>query len=131
MVPTAERRATAVKADVDGRVPTKVRLSAAKEIIAYRPVDAAAKLYTPLMVIAVENDATTPTDHAQRIYDAALGPKEFVLQRHTSHYAAYDRYWTVVTPRIVAWFDRYVGATDVVIRQSLPTQTTESLEAPE
>jgi dipeptidyl aminopeptidase/acylaminoacyl peptidase len=116
MVPTAERRATSVKADVDGRVPTKVSLASALDIIAYRPLDAAARLHKPLLVIAVENDATTPTDHAVQIYDAARGPKELIMQRHTSHYAAYDKYWTVVTPRIVAWFDRYLGRRDVVVR---------------
>lgn len=129
MVPTAERRASTVKADVDGRVPTKVRLAAAREIIAYRPVDAAAALETPLMVIAVENDATTPTDHAEQVYAAARGPKELIVQRHTSHYAAYDKYWTVVTPRIVAWFDRYLGSADVVVRRYCPAHTVESLEA--
>jgi len=46
------------------------------------------------LVIGVEGDATTPTDHAERLYDAARGPKALLLQRHTTHYAAYDRYWT-------------------------------------
>ena len=129
MVPTAERRATNVKADVDDRVPTKVRLACAQEIIDYRPVDAAASLDTPLLVIAVENDATTPTDHASAIYDAARGPKELIVQRHTSHYASYDRYWHLTTPRIVEWFDKYLGPADVVVRSSRPTSELISLEA--
>ena len=45
------------------------------------------------MVIGVEGDATTPTDHAERLYEAARGPKTLLMQRHTTHYAAYDRYW--------------------------------------
>jgi hypothetical protein len=113
MVPTAERRTTTIKSDVDDRIPSKVGLQAAEEIIAYRPIDAAATLRTPLMVIGVEGDATTPTDHARALYQAARGPKELVMQRHTTHYAAYDRYWTEVTPRIVAWLDRYVRGINV------------------
>jgi pimeloyl-ACP methyl ester carboxylesterase len=120
MVPTPERRATSVKSDVDGRIPTAVSLAAAEEILAYRPVEAAASLHTPLMVIAVENDATTPTDHAVAIYEAAKGPRQLVMQRHTSHYAAYDRYWETVTPRIVEWFDRYLVSGDVVVRTAEP-----------
>lgn len=116
MVPTAERRTTAVKADVDGRIPTSVPLSCAEEILDYRPIDAAAGLRTPLLVIGVERDATTPTDHAERIYQAATGPKSLVIQRNTTHYAAYDRYWTQVTPRIVEWFDRHLGPADVLLR---------------
>ena len=110
MVPTAERRTTTVKADVDGRIPTQVSLAAADEILAYRPIDAARGLTTPLLVIGVEGDATTPTDHAVALYEAARGPRRLVMQRHTTHYAAYDRYWTTVTPLIVDWFDRHLRA---------------------
>ncbi|MGX7677487.1 alpha/beta hydrolase [Jatrophihabitans sp. DSM 45814] len=116
MIPTPERRTTTVKSDVDERIPTAVTLGSAEEILEYRPIDAATGLRTPLMVIGVEGDATTPTDHAQRLYDAAVGPKTLVMQRKTTHYAAYDRYWTEVTPRLVEWFDRYVRPVDVEIR---------------
>ena len=116
MVPTQERRSTTVKADVDDKIPSAVPLSAADEILEYRPLDAAATLSKPLLVIAVENDATTPTDHAVGLYDAAKGPRELIMQRHTSHYAAYDQYWQTTTPRIVAWFDRYLRSGGVVVR---------------
>jgi dipeptidyl aminopeptidase/acylaminoacyl peptidase len=115
MVPTAERRQTTVKADVDQRVPTAVSLAAVDEILRYRPLDAAARLRVPLLVIGIEDDATTPTDHAERLYEAARGPKALIMQRHTTHYAAYDQYWTTVTPRIVDWFDRHLGRGDVEI----------------
>ena len=130
MVPTAERRSTTIKADVDDLVPTAVSLQAADEILEYRPLDAAARLRTPLLVIGVENDATTPTDHAVRLYDAAQGPKELVLQRHTSHYAAYDRYWAAVTPRIVGWFEKHLVAGGVMVRTSRGAlDTTDWMEA--
>ena len=120
MIPTPERKETKVKADVDERVPSKVTLASAEEILAYRPIDAARGLTTPLMIIAVENDATTPTDHAIALYDAATGPRSLILQRHTTHYAAYDRYWEQVTPRMVAWFDEYVHPAGVVVRTTTP-----------
>lgn len=118
MVPTPERRATKVKGDVDDRIPTSISLSAADEILAYHPLAAARGLRTPLMVIGVEGDATTPTDHAEAIYAAAAGPRALVMQRHTTHYAAYDQYWETVTPRIVAWFDKYLRNGSVVIREA-------------
>jgi dipeptidyl aminopeptidase/acylaminoacyl peptidase len=116
MVPTAERRTTTIKADVDDRIPTAVSLAAADEILEYRPIDAARRLRTPLMVIGVEGDATTPTDHAEALYEAALGPRRLVMQRHTTHYAAYDRYWETVTPLIVEWFHRFLRNAGVVVR---------------
>jgi hypothetical protein len=114
MVPSAERRSTTVKADVDGRVPTAVSLTAADEILAYSPLAAARELRTPLLVIGVEGDAVTPTDHALRLYRAARGPKALLMQRHTSHYAAYDRYWRETTPRIVRWYERHLETGDVL-----------------
>lgn len=114
MVPTAERRTTTVKADVDSRVPTNVSLAAADEILGYSPLAAARGLRTALLIVAVENDATTPTDHAVQLYEAAAGPKVLLMQRHTTHYAAYDRYWREVTPRIVDWFTRHLQSGGVV-----------------
>jgi dipeptidyl aminopeptidase/acylaminoacyl peptidase len=116
MVPTPERRATNIKADVDTKIPTAISLSSAEEILEYRPVEEAARLTTPLMVIGVEGDATTPTDHAVALYEAAKGPRQLVMQRHTTHYAAYDKYWETVTPRIVQWFERYLVNGGVVVR---------------
>jgi dipeptidyl aminopeptidase/acylaminoacyl peptidase len=130
MVPTAERRTTTVKADVDERIPTRVSLAAADEILAYRPLDAARELTTPLLVIGVEGDATTPTDHAVALYEAARGPRRLVMQRHTTHYAAYDRYWTTVTPLIVEWFDRHLRAGGVVVHTGAATgEVIETREA--
>jgi dipeptidyl aminopeptidase/acylaminoacyl peptidase len=121
MVPTPERKRVGFKKDVDDRIPPSVPLSMVDALLTYRPVDAAAGLLTPLMVVAVENDATTPTDHAVAIYEAACGPKKLVLQRHTGHYAAYAQYADVVIPEMVAWFREHVRAPgDVVTRSSSP-----------
>jgi len=124
MVPTAERRTTTIKADVDDRIPNAVSLAAADEILAYKPIDAARRLTTPLLVIGVEGDATTPTDHAVALYEAARGPRRLVMQRNTTHYAAYDRYWASVTPLIVDWFDRHVRAAGVVVHSGDGEQDT-------
>ncbi|MEA1263703.1 alpha/beta hydrolase [Microbacterium sp. STF-2] len=127
MIPTAERRATKIKADVDDRIPTAVPLACAEGIIAYRPIDAAGRLTTPLLVIGVEGDATTPTDHAEALYEAARGPKQLIMQRHTTHYAAYDAYWEQTTPVIVGWFDRYVRPAHLIHRSSPSPAIGESL----
>lgn len=116
MVPTPERRATRVKADVDDRVPKLVPLAAVDEILDYRPVSAAATLTTPLLVIGVEHDTTTPADHAVALYEAAQGPRELVLQRHTSHYASYADYGEAMAARIVEWFDRHLVPARLVVR---------------
>ena len=50
------------------------------------------------IIIAVEDDAVTPTDHAWRLYDAAQQPKKIIVQRHTAHYSAYQQYGNEVGP---------------------------------
>jgi len=131
MVPTPERKATKVKADVDYRIPTAVPMSAVDEILEYRPLDAASRLHKPLLVVAVEGDATTPTDHAVAIYEAARGPRQLIMQRHTTHYAAYDQYWQSVTPRIVAWFEQHLVNGGVVVRSAASGETAISSEQTE
>lgn len=108
MVPTPERRQTQVKADVDDRVPSSVPLATAEAILAYKPVDVAHKVRN-LLVVAVEDDAVTPTDHAIRLYEAAAEPRKLILQRHTTHYAAYAQYQDVVIPEMVSWLSTHLA----------------------
>jgi len=118
MIETAERRATAVKADVDSRIPTSVPLASAQGILDYRPIDIASRVRN-LMVIAVADDAVTPTDHAERLYEAAPPPKRLVIQRDTTHYAAYKQYANEVIPLMVDWLEQHVlGDDDVTVRAS-------------
>ncbi len=56
------------------------------------------------------------------------------MQRHTTHYAAYDAYWEQTTPVIVGWFDRYVRPAHLIHRSSPSpaigeSVTTESVPA--
>jgi alpha/beta superfamily hydrolase len=115
MVETPERKASSVKSDVDARIPKAVPLASAHGILEYRPIDAARRV-RGLMVIGVEDDAVTPTDHARQLYDAAGAPKKLVLQSGTTHYAAYRQYAGVVIPMMVDWLRRLVlqeGAIEV------------------
>jgi dipeptidyl aminopeptidase/acylaminoacyl peptidase len=121
MVETLERKQSNFKKDVDAKIKMEVPLSMVDPLLTYAPGRAAVGLTTPLMVVAVENDATTPTDHAVAIYDAAAGPKKLVLQRNTSHYAAYAKYADVVIPEMTAWFREHLHPLgDVVVRTDPP-----------
>ena len=117
MMPTPERRETSVKKDVDDRIPTSVPLAAAEEIMAYRPIDHAPKARN-LLVIAVEDDAVTPTDHAVALFDAAPEPKQLIMQRNTTHYAAYAQYGEAVIPRIVDWFHTHMRERNIDVATS-------------
>lgn len=117
MIPTPERQKTNVKKDVDARVREEVLLRSAEYILDYKPIDVVGKIGPRgLLIIAVEDDATTPTDHAIALYEAAAAPKKLIMQRHTTHYAAYDRYGDEVTPEIVEWFKTYLTRSGIEIR---------------
>ena len=118
MVPTPERRTTTVKSDVDDRVPKSVQMASAEAIFAYRPIDVVDRISPrALMIIAVENDATTPEDHAYALYEKAGSPKRLVIQTGTTHYAAYAQYQAIVNPRIVEWFGRYLVSGEVIVHE--------------
>lgn len=108
MVPTPERRKTTIKKDVDGRIPSEVYLRSAEAILKYKPIDVVDRV-PALLVIGVEDDATTPTDHAVALYERAARPKKLIMQRHTTHYAAYEDYGDQVTPAIVEWFEAHLN----------------------
>ena len=117
MVPTPERKATNIKGDVDSRIPTSVQLRSAEAILEYKPIEVVGSVAPrALMIIGVENDAVTPTDHAEALYEAAGEPKKLVMQRHTTHYAAYKQYGDEVIPQIVDWFDTHLRSSHLDIR---------------
>lgn len=125
MVQTPERLGSDFKSDVDKKIQMSVPASMVDPLLRYRPIDAAVGLETPLMVVTVEDDATTPTDHATAIFDAAVGPKRLVMQRDAGHYTAYAKYADVVIPEIVGWLDTYVQpAGDVIVKDAstVPSQ---------
>ncbi len=117
MVETPERRASSVKADVDARIPSAVPLASAHGILEYRPLDVAGRV-RGLMVIGVAHDAVTPTDHAVALYEAAAAPKKLVIQRNTTHYAAYQQYAGVVVPMMIEWLQALVlRGGDIEVRE--------------
>lgn len=129
MVPTPERATTTVKSDVDARVPAQVALHSADAIMAYRPIDVAHRAKA-LMLIAVEDDAVTPEDHARDLYERATGPRRLLVQTGTTHYAAYAQYRDIVNPRIVEWFQRHLVTGEIAVRGSAPETGISWLSGP-
>jgi dipeptidyl aminopeptidase/acylaminoacyl peptidase len=124
MIPTPERTTHKVKADVDHRIPALVELASADAILNYRPLDFVARIAPrALMLICVENDATTPEDHAYALYEKAGPPKCLVTQSQTSHYGAYARNAVTVSNLIVDWFDRHLPSGAIRVEEQLTTST--------
>jgi fermentation-respiration switch protein FrsA (DUF1100 family) len=118
MVPTPERRTTTVKSDVDQRVPERVELASAEAIFAYRPIDFVDRIAPrAAMFICVENDATTPEDHAKALYEKAGPPKRLVVQTQTTHYGAYAQYRDLVAPLIASWFEAHLVSGEVEVHE--------------
>lgn len=131
MVPTPERQTTTIKSDVDGRIPALVQLASAEAMFAYRPIDVVERIAPrALMLVAVENDATTPEDHAYAMYEKATGPKRLVVQTGTTHYAAYAQYGDIVKPLIVEWFQRYLVSGEVHVHEGGPAAEIRYLNRP-
>ena len=116
MLQTPERRTTKVKKDVDSRVPTLVQLRSVDGILAYKPLEVVGGIDdAPLLIVGVEDDPVTPTDHAVALYERARPPKKLLMQRHTTHYGAYAQYADTVIPQITDWFGKYLRREPVTI----------------
>ena len=124
MLQTPERRTTKVKKDVDSRVPTLVQLRSVDGILAYKPIEVVGRIEdAPLLIVGVEDDPVTPTDHAVALYEQARPPKKLLMQRHTTHYGAYAQYADTVVPQITDWFGTYLRR-DPVTTDHDPGATT-------
>jgi dipeptidyl aminopeptidase/acylaminoacyl peptidase len=117
MVKTPQRVAREQSTKVEDGHVQLVSLRSAEAIIAYRPIEVASRSRA-LLVIGVEDDPITPTDHCTALYDAAPQPKKLILQRRTSHYAAYEQYAAEVIPEMVAWFTRHLTAGPIDVRET-------------
>jgi pimeloyl-ACP methyl ester carboxylesterase len=110
MVVTPERKQTAVKKDVDSRIPERVPLRCAEAIMEFTPEDWVARISPrAILFISTENDAVTPEDQTFRLFEKAGEPKKLILQKETSHYKAYDDCFDQVTPQIIDWYNRYLS----------------------
>ncbi|MGH7936115.1 MAG: alpha/beta hydrolase, partial [Chthoniobacterales bacterium] len=109
MVATPERGQTAVKKDVDYRIPERAHLRSAEAIMEFIPGDYVASIAPRgILFIATKGDAVTPEDGTYQLYEKAGAPKKLIVQKETSHYKAYDQYFDQVTPQIIDWYNRYL-----------------------
>jgi dipeptidyl aminopeptidase/acylaminoacyl peptidase len=104
-----QRRQASVKRDVDRRIPDLVPLSSVEGLIEYRPLEVARRARC-LMVIAVQDDDVTPTEHAIQLYEAASAPKQLLILQNTTHYTAYQMYIDGVVAAMLAWLGRFIGS---------------------
>ena len=109
MVATPERKRSTVKKDVEHLIPDRVSLRSADGLLEFSPEDYVARISPrAILFISTENDAVTPEDQTFRLYEKAGQPKKLILQKETSHYAAYGDCFDQVTPQIIDWYDRYL-----------------------
>ena len=62
-------------------------------------------------------DAVTPEEQTYRLFEKAGQPKKLIVQKETSHYAAYNQYFDEVTPQIIDWYDRHLRYEKVETRE--------------
>jgi fermentation-respiration switch protein FrsA (DUF1100 family) len=119
MIQTPERKTNPVKKNIEGRSPAQVELASVEAILRYRPVDVVGSIAPrALMIVAVENDPTTPEDHARQLYENAGQPKSLVVQKKTTHYGAYSDYKELITPVTVDWFRAHLVDSDIDVLTS-------------
>jgi len=73
------------------------------QVDAVSPLQAAALIHVPVLLIHGAADVETPPDHSRRIYEALKGPKRLILVPGVGHnHSLQPEVW----PEIDAWIDR-------------------------
>ena len=109
----AAREAAQPKQDIYSQL---VSLRSAEAIMAYRPIDCVAAARA-VFIIGVEDDPVTPTEHCYRLYEQAVAPKKLIIQRYTTHYAAYEDYADEVIPQMVEWAEQHLAVENLELRE--------------
>lgn len=109
----AAREAAQPKQDIYSQL---VSLRSAEAIMAYRPIDHVAAARA-VFIIGVEDDPVTPTEHCYRLYEQAVAPKKLIIQRYTTHYAAYEDYADEVIPQMVEWAEQHLAVENLELRE--------------
>lgn len=104
MVATPARRAA--------NMPTygaSFALSSAESLMAFRPVDAVARISPRALLIAcITDDPVTPVEHALAVYEAAGGPKCLIRQTGVSTYEAYTANHDRLMTSFLDWYGTYL-----------------------
>jgi dipeptidyl aminopeptidase/acylaminoacyl peptidase len=125
MVTTPERQARDKRENTQSSHLNEVSLRSAEAIMAYRPIDVIGSVRA-LLVVGVEDDPVTPTDHSIDLYEAAPAPKKLIMQGRTTHYEAYEQYAAEVIPQMVDWFRRHFAHGPITVREASPDEITEA-----
>ena len=92
-----------------GRALTFAEREAHFEVDAVSPLEAAARVHVPVLVIHGGADTDTPPDHSRRVYDALGGPKCLVIVPGAPHNGSLTREtWAA----IVRWIDALMRLLD-------------------
>jgi dipeptidyl aminopeptidase/acylaminoacyl peptidase len=109
VIPTPERRTTAVKGDVPaGMTPDRTPLECADLIMDYRPVDVVPRISGAMLWLYVEGDVVVPPEHSLSMYTAAKEPRRLVALRGGSHYAAYVDHFPTIADEMTSWLTTWL-----------------------
>lgn len=91
------------------QIAEKIPLLTMQEMLNYRPVEMAARVRQPTLVMAAECDAVNPPAQAQQLFDALGGEKAFHLLPGACHYDVYkgDHFKSAMILQL-AWFQQHL-----------------------
>ena len=72
------------------------------------PVESAARMRTPLLLIHGLADGNIPPENSQKIFDAALGPKKIILVPGAGHIESFSKDMKNYSKEVVDFFGKYL-----------------------
>lgn len=103
-----------------GRARAAIPLEYVASLLSYHPIDTVHRVRAAVLVIAVEDDEITPTEHAERVFARLRGPKRLLIQRDVDHHESYERNADIIDGAIASWFQEHLVPRRTVQTDSAP-----------
>ncbi|WPN65651.1 alpha/beta fold hydrolase [Pseudomonas sp. P9_35] len=87
----------------------KIPYLTVREMLNYKPINAAARVTQPTLIVAAELDEVNPPSQAEDLYEALAGDKAFYLVNQARHYDVYEGdMFSAVIGRQIEWFRQFL-----------------------
>lgn len=87
----------------------KIPYLTVREMLNYKPINAAARVTQPTLIVAAELDEVNPPSQAVDLYGSLAGDKAFYLVDQARHYDVYEGdMFSAVVGRQIEWFRQFL-----------------------
>jgi len=91
------------------KLKVKLPLSTIRHNLEYKPENALAAVFVPLLIIGAENDTVCPVSESHFLFEKAGEPKELYIIKNAKHYDLYEgENFKLSSQKALNWFQKHL-----------------------